>query len=72
MNEEWTTVIKPKTGWFDINFKEIPRLDFYVCQEKFHKLLQADDFRAAVVYYKSAADLINAYGGIRKNCRNVN
>ena len=23
MNEEWTTVIKPKTGWFDINFKEI-------------------------------------------------
>lgn len=23
MNEEWTTVIKPKTGWFDIKLKEI-------------------------------------------------
>ena len=23
MKEEWTTVIKPKTGWFDINLKEI-------------------------------------------------
>ena len=23
MQEEWTTVIKPKTGWFDINLKEI-------------------------------------------------
>lgn len=23
MEEEWTTVIKPKTGWFDINLKEI-------------------------------------------------
>ncbi len=23
MNEEWTTVIKPKTGWLDINLKEI-------------------------------------------------
>lgn len=23
MNEEWTTVIKPKTGWFDINLKEV-------------------------------------------------
>ena len=23
MQDEWTTVIKPKTGWFDINLKEI-------------------------------------------------
>lgn len=23
MNENWTTIIKPKTGWFDINLKEI-------------------------------------------------
>lgn len=23
MNENWTTVIKPKTGWFDINLKEL-------------------------------------------------
>lgn len=23
MKQEWTTVIKPKTGWFDINLKEI-------------------------------------------------
>ena len=23
MNDKWTTVIKPKTGWFDINLKEI-------------------------------------------------
>lgn len=23
MNEEWTTVIKPKTGWFDIKLKEV-------------------------------------------------
>lgn len=23
MKEQWTTVIKPKTGWFDINFKEL-------------------------------------------------
>ena len=23
MNEEWTTEIKPKTGWFDINLKEL-------------------------------------------------
>ena len=23
MKEEWTTVIKPKTGWFDVNLKEI-------------------------------------------------
>ena len=25
MNEEWTTVIKPKTGWLDINLKELWR-----------------------------------------------
>ena len=23
MNEDWTTEIKPKTGWFDINLKEL-------------------------------------------------
>lgn len=23
MNENWTTIIKPKTGWFDINLKEL-------------------------------------------------
>ena len=22
-NEKWTTVIKPKTGWLDINLKEL-------------------------------------------------
>ena len=21
--ENWTTIIKPKTGWFDINLKEL-------------------------------------------------
>ena len=23
MNEKWTTIIKAKSGWFDINFKEL-------------------------------------------------
>ena len=23
MAEKWTTVIKPKSGWFDINLKEV-------------------------------------------------
>ena len=23
MEEKWTTSIKPKTGWFDINLKEL-------------------------------------------------
>ena len=22
-NNNWTTIIKPKTGWFDINLKEL-------------------------------------------------
>ena len=23
MNNNWTTIIKPKTGWFDVNLKEL-------------------------------------------------
>ena len=38
--EGWTTVIRPKTGWFDIDLQEplaLPRPDHDVCQAQLYR-----------------------------------
>lgn len=40
---EWTTTIKPKTGWFDINLREL---------WQYRDLIKIFVYRDFVVYYK--------------------
>ena len=71
-SENWTTEIKPKTGWFDINLKELLQYKDLIIMFVKRDFIQTNNFRTIMDNYKSITNNNNVYNSIWQHSKYIN